>query len=463
MSAMRYLPHTPEDIKEMLASIGVEALDDLFQSIPADSRREKPLELPNPLTEWDLQSHMENLAAKGGGHWQVFAGAGSQAHYVPALVPYLASRSEFLTSYTPYQPEMSQGTLQAIFEFQTLISRLTGLPVTNASMYDASTAMAEACLMAQRITKRRTIVVSSLVHPHWREVLATYMAPMSKNGINGSSQGAQGDDAGVEIVILPAGPDGRTDYTPLKSINSPALLLVQSPNFLGVIEDVGQAAQAVHENGGLLAVGFSEAFSLGLLKSPGSQGADIVFGEGQSLGLGQGFGGPTLGLMSCKLDYVRQMPGRLVGQTTDLEGKRGFVLTLSTREQHIRRSKAVSNICSNAGHCALTAAIFMAAIGGTGFRQMAQLNLDLAEYFKAGLIKAGFKPLFNSPTFNEFAMLPPSGFAAKYKELQNKNILAGLPLSMWERDYPQYKNAWLFGVTETKNKQCIDALLQEVK
>ncbi len=457
MSAMRYLPHTPEDIKEMLDSIGVEHVDDLFQSIPADSRREKPLNLPGPLSEWDLQTHMEKLAAKAGGHWQVFAGAGSQAHHIPALVPYLASRSEFLTSYTPYQPEMSQGTLQAIFEFQTLISRLTGLPVTNASMYDASTAMAEACLMAQRITKRRTIVVSSLVHPHWREVLATYMAPMHKNG------GEDSDDQGVEIITLPAGPDGRTDYSPLKSINSPAVLLVQSPNFLGVIENLEEAAQAVHEAGGLLASGFSEAFSLGLLKSPGSLGADIVFGEGQSLGLGQGFGGPTLGLMSCKLDYVRQIPGRLVGQTTDLEGKRGFVLTLATREQHIRRSKAVSNICSNAGHCALTAAIFMAAIGGTGFRQMAQLNLDLAEYLKAGLVKAGFKPLFNSPTFNEFAMLPPPSFAAKYQALQKKNILAGLPLSIWEKDYPQYKNAWLFGVSETKNKQCIDALLQEVK
>ena len=445
---MRYLPHTPEDIKEMLDTVGVASLDDLFSVIPADSRRERPLNLPGPLTEWELQAHMESLAAKSGGDWQVFAGAGSQPHFVPALVPYLASRSEFLTSYTPYQPEMSQGTLQAIFEFQTLISRLTGLPVTNASMYDGSTAMAEAALMAQRVTKRSTIVISSLVHPHWRQVLATYMAPRPE----------------VEIITLPASEDGRTDFSPLKSIDSPAVLLMQSPNFLGIIEDLKDAARAVHAVGGLLVSGFSEAFSLGLIKSPGSQGADIVFGEAQSLGLGQGFGGPTLGLLSCKLEYVRQIPGRLVGQTTDLEGKRGFVLTLATREQHIRRSKAVSNICSNAGHCALTAAIFMAAIGGTGFRQMAQLNLDLAEYFKAGLINVGFKPLFNGPTFNEFAMQAPAGFATKYKALQAQKIVAGLPLVTW---YSKYKNAWLFGVTETKSKACIDSLLnalaQEVK
>ncbi|UQZ88500.1 aminomethyl-transferring glycine dehydrogenase [Deltaproteobacteria bacterium Smac51] len=441
---MRYLPHTPDDIKEMLATVGVGSLDDLFKMIPPDSRRQRPLDLPGPLTEWELSEKVEGLAANGGGDWKVFVGAGSQPHHVPVLVPYLAGRSEFLTSYTPYQPEMSQGTLQAIFEFQTLISRLVGLPVTNASMYDGSTAMAESALMAQRVTKRRAVVVSSLVHPHWREVLSTYLAPMED----------------VEIVTLPAGADGRTDFAPLKSVDKPAVLLMQSPNFLGVVEELSKAAEAIHAAGGLLAAGFSEAYALGLLKTPGSLGADIVFGEGQSLGLGQGFGGPTLGLMSTKMEYVRQFPGRLAGRTTDKNGKRGFVLTLSTREQHIRRSKAVSNICSNAGHCALTAAMFMASIGGTGFRQMAQVNLDRAEYLKAELLKAGFKPLCPSPTFNEFALVAPSGFAQKHEALKGKKIMAGLSLEKW---YPQFKDAWLFGATETKTKADIDAFIAEVK
>ena len=441
---MRYLPHTEDDIKEMLEVVGAKNVDELFNVIPADSRRETPLNLPGPLSEWELTERLEEMAEKGGGDWRVFVGAGSQPHHIPVLVPYLASRSEFLTSYTPYQPELSQGNLQAIFEFQTLMSRLTGLPVSNASMYDGSTSMAEAALMAQRLTKRKTVVVSSLVHPHWREVLKTYMDPLEE----------------VNIVTLPADKDGRTDYSALKDIDAPAVLLMQSPNFLGIIEELPKAAQAIHNAGGLLAAGFSEAFALGLMKSPGAAGADIVFGEAQSLGLAQGFGGPTLGIMSTKMENIRQFPGRLVGRTNDVDGKPAFVLTLSTREQHIRRSKAVSNICSNAAHCALTAAMFMAAIGGTGFRKTAQLNLDLAEYFKTGLAGLGFKPLTQAATFNEFAMIAPAGFAQTYEKLQEKKIMAGVPLECW---YPEYQNAWLFGVTETKTKDDIDALLKEVK
>lgn len=441
---MRYLPHTPEDIKEMLATVGCQSLDDLFKMIPPDSRRQKPLDLPGPLTEWEIMAKTSALAAKGGGDWQAFVGGGSQPHFVPAIVPYLVQRSEFITAYTPYQPEMSQGTLQSIFEFQTLISRLVGLPVTNASMYDASTAMAEAALMAQRCTKRATVAVSSLVHPHWRQVLATYMAPKEN----------------VEIVTLPATAEGRTDLAALKGADKPAVLIIQSPNVLGVIEDVPAAAEAIHGAGGLLATGFSEAFALGLLKTPGSQGADIVFGDGQSLGQGQGFGGPTLGLMSTKMEFVRNLPGRLIGQTTDKNGRRGFVLTLATREQHIRRSKAVSNICSNAGLCALTATIFMAAIGGTGFRQMAQVNLDRAEYLKAGLISAGFKPLVSGPTYNEFALVAPAGFEAKREALKAKKVMAGYGLEKW---YPQYKGAYLFGATETKTKADMDAFIAGVK
>ena len=441
---MRYLPHTPEDIRDMLAVVGAGSIDALFAAVPPSCRKEKPLQLPGPLGEWELTRRLEEMASRGGADWQVFLNAGSQSHYTPTLVSQLAGRSEFVTSYTPYQPEMAQGTLQAIFEFQTLISRLTGLPVTNASMYDGATALAEAALMAMRVTKRTSVAISSLVHPHWRAVLETYLAPQRD----------------VTLVTLPALPDGRTDLSPLATLETPAVLLLQSPNFWGVFEDLPAAADAIHTAGGLLASAFSEPFALGCSKSPGSLGADIVCGEAQSFGLGQAFGGPGLGIMSCKQEHVRQMPGRLVGQTTDLAGERAFVLTLSTHEQHIRRGKAVSNICSNAGHCALTAAVFMAAAGGTGFRELARQNRNLAEYCKAGLASLGFTPLSEAPTFNEFVMRAPASFRETHERLQRKKILAGLPLSRW---YPDMPDAWLFGVTETKTRADIDALLQEIQ
>ena len=441
---MRYFPQTDADIKEMLQVVGAGSIDELFDAIPADCRMADAPDLPGPFSEWELTSRLQDMAASAGGDWKVFLGAGSQAHNIPAIVPYLAGRSEFLTSYTPYQPEMSQGTLQAIFEFQTLVSRLTGLAVSNASMYDGSTAMAEAALMAQRITRRRTVAVSRLVHPFWLEVLKTYLAPA----------------ADVQLVVLPAGEDGRTSLAPLAGLNEPAVLIMQSPNFLGVIEDIEAAAGAIHNAGGLLAAGYSEPFALGLVKSPGEQGADIAFGEGQSLGLPQSFGGPGLGLLSCRAEFVRQIPGRLVGQALDNRGQRGFVLTLSAREQHIRRSKAVSNICSNSGHCAITAAIFMAAAGGTGFRNIAQANRDLAEYLKERLSAIGFRPLSDACTFNEFAMIAPKDFAERHQALCKKSILAGICLADF---YPEYPDAWLFGVTETKTRADIDALIREIQ
>ncbi|MDR1520286.1 MAG: aminomethyl-transferring glycine dehydrogenase subunit GcvPA [Planctomycetota bacterium] len=441
---MRYFPHTDEDVREMLAVVGAESIDALFEAIPAECRRERPLDLPPPLDEWELTRRLEEMAAEGGGDWRAFVGAGSQPHHIPAIVPALAGRSEFLTAYTPYQPEISQGTLQAIFEFQTLIARLTGLAAANASLYDGATAMAEAALMAMRIQGKRNVAVSGLAHPHWREVLATYLAPL----------------ADVKLLVLPAGTDGRTDLARLAELPDPAVLAMQSPNFLGVFEDLPAAAEKIHAAGGLLAAGFSEPFALGLARSPGDLGADIAFGEGQSLGLPQSFGGPGLGLLAAREEYVRQMPGRLVGETVDNRGRRGFVLTLATREQHIRRARAVSNICSNAGHCALTAAVFMAAIGGSGFRKTAQANLDLAEYFKAGLLKAGFKALSPAPTFNEFALRAPDWFATRHAALRKKRILAGLSLAGY---YPEFPDAWLFGVTEYIGKAGIDALLGEIK
>ncbi len=429
----------------MLSAVNAPSVDDLFHQIPESCRfpDTEPPPFPAPLDEWELTRYFQTLSATAGGDFRAFLGAGSQRHHIPATVPQLANRSEFLTAYTPYQPEMSQGTLQAIFEFQTLVSRLTGLDIANASMYDGATAMAEAVLTAQRMTKRRKVVVSKLVHPHYRQVLRTYLAPA-------------GD---VEIIELPAGKDGRTLLDANACANAAALVL-QSPNFLGVIENLAPAADMIHNAGGLLAAGFTEPFALGLIKSPGAQGADIAFGDGQSFGLGQNFGGPTVGLLSAKKACMRQIPGRLVGETTDNRGQRGFVLTLSTREQHIRRGKAVSNICSNAGHAALTTAVYMASLGGTGLRNMAALNRDLAEYMKARLVAAGFAPFSDAPTFNEFALRAPAGFAAKHAALLKKRILAGLRITEF---YPELgDDLWLFGVTETSGKTDIDALVDSM-
>ncbi len=442
---MRYLPHTPEDLADMLRVVGAPSVEALFEQIPAAVRFSKPPPLPEPLDEWRLRKHLQTLSDQAGGDWRVFLGAGSQPHHIPAVVTQLAGRSEFLTSYTPYQPEISQGTLQAIFEYQTLIARLCKLPVANASLYDGATSLAEAVLMAMRVTKRRRVAVSRAVHPHWRQVLATYLAPLQE----------------VELLELPLNAEGGTDLAPFAALAEPAVLVLQSPNFLGVIEDLSAAADAAHGAGALLAAGFSEAFSLGVLQAPGAGGADIAFGEGQSLGLAQNFGGPGLGIIATKLEYMRQIPGRLVGETTDNRGQRGFVLTLSTREQHIRRGKAVSNICSNAGHAALTAAIFMATIGGTGFRELAELNRNLGEYLKAGLTRLGFKPLSPAPTYNEFTVIAPAGFAAKRRALMEKRILAGLSL---QPHYPELgPDAWLFGVTEVAGKDGVDMLLNELK
>lgn len=448
---MRYFPHTPDDIAALLAEVGVASVDALFDEIPPDVRPAHPPALPGPLDEWTLRRQLEDVAARAGGDWRVFAGAGSQPHAIPAVVPYLAGRGEFLTAYTPYQPEISQGTLQAIFEFQTLVARLAGLAVANASLYDGATALAEAVLMAHRVTRRHGVVVSAALHPHWRAVLDTYLAPHPS----------------LRVLTLPVGTDGRTDFDAFAASGvaaaDVAVWVVPSPNFFGVIEDLDAAARRAHDASALLAVGFSEPFAYGLLKSPGARGADIVFGEGQSLGLPQGFGGPGLGLMACRNELVRQLPGRLVGQTVDRDGRRAFVLTLAAREQHIRRGKAVSNICSNAGHCALTAAIFMATAGRDGFRRLAALNRDKAEYLKAGLLRGGFRPLFDgdAPTFNEFALRAPPDFAEKRRALFARKILAGLSLADFFPADPRFENAWLFGATEIKTRDDLDTLIRE--
>ena len=442
---MRYLPHTKEDISSMLKVVGVKSLDDLFSGIPEDCRRKDSLNLPEPLTEWELNKVMDDLAASmaGSPEYKVFMGAGSYEHYIPSSVPYLLSRSEFVTSYTPYQPEMSQGTLQAIYEYQTLVVRLLGMDVANASLYDGASALAEALLMAVRITKKKKVAVSRLIHPMYRQVVKTYFGP-----------------TGYEVLELPYLENGRTDIAELDKTDELAGVAVQSPNFFGCIEDLKTVGEKVHQKGAIFITSFTEPLAYGLLKNPGSLGADIACGEGQSLGIPRSFGGPGLGMFACKNKYVRNVPGRLVGETKDLDGKRGFVLTLTTREQHIRREKATSNICTNSSLCALTAAAYMASVGGTGIRELASLNHDKSEYLKNELRKAGFKTAFDSPDFNEFAVEFPEGFESTYNKLLEKKIVAGLPLVSY---YPELANHYLLCATETMSKEDMDMLVREVK
>ncbi|MGE5838717.1 MAG: aminomethyl-transferring glycine dehydrogenase subunit GcvPA, partial [Deltaproteobacteria bacterium] len=389
---MRYLPHTDEEIAAMLDVVGARSLDDLFVSVPPSCRRNGGMHLPEPLNEWDLNRLMAGISSTvaTAPEYKVYAGAGSYEHYIPQVVPYLLSRSEFVTCYTPYQPEMSQGTLQAIYEYQTLSARLLGMGVSNASMYDGASALAEALLMAARITRRRKVAVSALVHPHFRKVVQTYLAPTE-----------------YEIIELPYLPDGKTDLSSLINLRDLAALAVQSPNFFGVIEDLKGSAESAHDQGALFVAAFTEPLAYGILKSPGILGADVACGEGQSLGIPQSFGGPGLGIFATRMRHVRNMPGRLVGKTVDAEGRQGFVLTLATREQHIRREKATSNICTNNSLCAVAATMYMACLGASGIRDLSRLNHDKAEYLKSRMVSAGCKVPFESPTFNEFVAEMP--------------------------------------------------------
>jgi len=442
---MRYLPHTEEDIHEMLKVVGAESLEDLYRTVPDECLRKSELDLPEPLTEWELDEHMAELAGSiaVSPDYKVFMGAGSYEHYIPESATYLLTRSEFVTAYTPYQPEMSQGTLQVIYEYQTLVARLLGMETANASMYDGASALAEALLMAIRVTRRNKIAMSRAIHPSYRQVVKTYLS-----------------SGGYEIIEMPYLESGRTDLAGIARIDDLAAVAVQSPNFFGCIEDLKPVGELAHENRALFVVSFSEPLAYGLLKSPGSQGADIACGEGQSLGIPQSFGGPGLGLFASKMDFVRSMPGRLVGLSRDVEGKRGFVLTLATREQHIRREKATSNICTNGSLCAVAAAMYMASLGGTGLRQLAVLNRDKSEYLKGELVRAGFKAPFSAPTFNEFVVEFPPGFESTYKRLLEKKIVPGLPL---RSNYPELPNHYLICATETKTKADMDLLVQEIK
>ncbi len=426
----------------MLEVIGKSRLGELFEDIPEKLRLNGALALPEALSEQEVQQELEALAARNDDasrlHW--FLGAGTYAHFVPSVVDAITQRSEFTTSYTPYQAEISQGTLQVIFEWQTMMAGLTGLEVANASMYDGASAAAEAALMALRITRRSKVATTGGLHPHWREVLDTYLGGL-----------------GSEIVAVPRGEDGRSQDPSDFLDDDTACLLVQQPGFLGTVEDLKPLAEAAHAKGALLVVVVNEALSLGLLRAPGDLGADIVCGEAQSLGVPMGFGGPHLGFLAARSKHVRQMPGRLVGQTTDADGRVGFVLTLSTREQHIRRERATSNICTNQGLCLLMATLYLSLLGRRGMAALARRNLDKAEYAKARVRETkGLSLPFSAPTFNEFVVSLPGPADAALARARERGIVAGLDLAKVE---PELGPAVLVCTTELSSRDAIDACI----
>ncbi|MFL5295654.1 MAG: aminomethyl-transferring glycine dehydrogenase subunit GcvPA [Phenylobacterium sp.] len=410
---MRYLPLTPEDRTQMLATIGAASIDELFRDVPESARLTDLVDLPLHVGELEVEREFAALAARNrpAGAGPFFCGAGAYRHHVPASVDHLIQRSEFLTSYTPYQPEIAQGTLQVLFEFQTQVAALTGLEVANASMYDGSTACAEAVMMAQRVTRREKAILSGGLHPHYAQVTQTIAHA-----------------EGMEIVRQPAALDAEAAV--LGAIDAEtACVVVQTPNVFGVVTDVTKIAEAAHAAGALLIVVTTEAVSFGLLKSPGEMGADIAVAEGQSIGNALNYGGPYVGLFAAREKLVRQMPGRLCGETVDADGRRGFVLTLSTREQHIRREKATSNICTNSGLCALAFSIHLSLLGEVGLRRLAALNHSRARELKAALDTVPGVEVLTPRFFNEIAVRMPGDAAAIVEDLLTDGIVAGVPYS----------------------------------
>lgn len=430
---MRYLPLSDNDRADMLAQIGVGSIDELFADIPEAARLEELESLPRRKSELSVERHLNALAAKNmtAGSVPFFVGAGAYKHHVPSTVDHLIQRSEFLTSYTPYQPEITQGTLQALFEFQTQVAELTGMDVANASMYDGSTATAEAVLMAHRVTKRRKAVLSGGLHPQYREVVESTSRQLP----------------GGQVVSLPADPMGTEDI--LDQIDDEtSCVVVQSPSFYGQLIDLKPIAEKAHEHKALLIAVFTEVVSLGLVESPGAQGADIVVGEGQSLGNPLTFGGPYVGLFATRQKYVRNMPGRVCGETVDAEGKRGFVLTLSTREQHIRRDKATSNICTNSGLCCLAFSIHMTLLGSTGLKRLARINHANAIKLADALAAIDGVEVLNKAFFNEFTIKVKANANDVVEALAVNGVLGGVPVSRLEPDNPDLDSLITVAATE---------------
>jgi glycine dehydrogenase subunit 1 len=439
---MRYLPHSDAERAEMLGVIGATSIEALFSAVPAKALKTFDLNLPKHSPEYLVEAHMKALASKNraGSDGPFFVGAGAYRHHVPATVDHLIQRSEWLTAYTPYQPEISQGTLQMLFEFQTQVAKITGMDVANASLYDGSTGTAEAVLMARRLTRRNKIVLSGGLHPHYRDVVRSYLK----------------DDADLEC--LSASPDGQGDI--LDHIDDQtAAIVIQTPDFYGHLRNLKTAADAAHAKGALLIVVVTEIVSLGLLESPGAYGADIVVAEGQSIGNALNFGGPYLGLMATRKEFIRQMPGRLCGETVDADGQRGFVLTLSTREQHIRREKATSNICTNSGLCALAFSIHMGLLGEAGFTKLARLNHARACALADALAGVPGVELLNKTFFNEMTIRTATPAAPLVEALAARGILAGVPVSRLEPGNPDVANLLVLAATELTTDEDIAALV----
>jgi glycine dehydrogenase subunit 1 len=441
---MDYCPHTPDDIKQMQSAVGIDSIEELFTDIPQKFRLKSMPDIPAALSEQETIAVMSGIAGKNKLPQFTLTGAGAYHHFIPAVVGHIVGRAEFYTAYTPYQAEISQGVLQAIYEYQTMIAHLTGTEIANASMYDGASAMAEAAVLCAKMSNRTKIIIARTVHPEYRQVVRTY------SWANG-----------YEVVEIPYAPYGQIDLLALqnKLDDNVAAVLVQSPNFFGVIEDVAPIVDAAHKKGALLVTGFTDGTSLGILQPAGAVGADFVVGEGQSFGNPLNFGGPYLGIFAARENFMRRIPGRLVGATVDKSGKRGFVLTLQTREQHIRREKATSNICSNEALCALAAGVYLAALG-KNLKRLAELNIYKTQYLKDKLLQLkGWREVFPAPVYNEFVLSCPDARQVNEK-LQAAGIIGGYEM---QKDYTELKNTLLFCATEMVSKEDIDRVVAILK
>jgi glycine dehydrogenase subunit 1 len=444
---MRYTPHTPTDKEQMLRIIGIDSIDELYRHIPEPLRKRAKIDLPDGLTETRVRRRLAALASKNAAasDWSFFLGGGIYHHFIPSAVDAVISRSEFSTSYTPYQPEVSQGTLQALFEYQTLICQLTGMEISNAGVYDGASAAAEAVLMSRRIqpARRRRVLVSKALHPQYRAVISTYLRNL--------------DDMQLEEISFD--PSGATDVDELqaKLNDQSACVVVGYPNFFGIIEDLGPIQTACTREGAQLITVTAEPLALGVLKPPGAWGADIAVGEGQSLGVPMTLGGPGYGFFACQKKFVRSLPGRLVGETVDTEGRRGFVLTLATREQHIRREKATSNICTSQTLCTLASTVFMSLLGKTGLRRLGEVNVSRSHHARDCLVnEAKLEACFSGPFFNEF-VVRAKNLEAIVKRCEAERVVPGLALGRW---YPDLKDCLLVCVTEMNDREEIDRVVR---
>jgi glycine dehydrogenase subunit 1 len=441
---MNYISLSDKDKKEMLDEIGISTVDELFTSVPKNIKLKRLLDVPAALSEPELVDKLREIAEKNKNAGLLsFLGAGAYQHYIPAVVDYLSSRGEFVSPYTPYQPEVSQGTLQVIFEFQTLICQLTGMDIANASLYDGASGAAEAVLMANRLTRKEKILVASTLHPQYRQVIKTYTRNL-----------------GLSIEEIDFVNSGKIDTEQLakKIDEETAAVVCQSPNFFGIVEDIQTISNIAHKKNALSVCVVSEPISLGILEPPGKLGADIVTGEAQAFGMPLSFGGPYLGFMACSKKYLRQFPGRIAGQTKDVDGKQGYVLTLSTREQHIRRERATSNICTNQALCLLRATMFLETLGKCGLRDMATHNLYKADYARQKISEVkGVEARFSGTSFNEFVLSFNRPWVEIESSLREKLIIGGYDL---QKDYPGLKNCALFCVTEMHKKEDIDKLVE---